>query len=184
MTFSDAQRDMRHAYFGGASGLFSSGIVWLIAGGVALAQPPQYAVWALLGGGVLIHPLSVLLSKLLGRPGAATKGNPLNALAIAGTFWMLLSIPLAFTIAMLRVELFFPAMLLIIGGRYLTFSTLYGNNLYWVVGLALAFAAMGVVFMGLPLGMGALAGGIIELVFGAIVFAQERKQPAAAAASA
>jgi hypothetical protein len=184
MTFSDAQRDMRHAYFGGASGLFCSGAIWLIAGVVAMTQETQYALWALFGGGMFIHPLSVLVSKLLGRPGAATKGNPLNTLAIAGTFWMLLSFPLAFAIAVMRIELFFPAMLLIIGGRYLTFTTVYGNNMYWVVGLALAFAAMGVVALGLPVGMGALAGGVIEILFGVVVMMQERRQPATAVASA
>lgn len=54
------------------------------------------------------------------------KGIQLMApLALEGTIWLLLAIPVAIGAALYRVEWFFPAMLLVIAGRYLTFSTLY-----------------------------------------------------------
>ena len=38
-------------------------------------------------------------------------------------------------------------MLLIIGGRYLVFATLYGLRLYWALGLVLAAVGFGVVWL-------------------------------------
>ena len=69
LTIAAAQQDMRTAYLGGAPGMFVSGTVWAIAGLVCLWHSPRDAVWALYAGGVLIHPLSVLLTRILGRSG-------------------------------------------------------------------------------------------------------------------
>ena len=92
-------------------------------------------------GGVLIHPASVLICKLLGSTGAHSKDNPLGSLAWASTIWLIFSLPLAYGVALYRIEWFFPAMLLIIGGRYLVFASLFGMRLYWALGLSLAVAA-------------------------------------------
>lgn len=69
--------------------------------------------------------MGVLIAKALGRPGTAAPDNLLKALALEGAGWLLLSLPLAYGISVYQVEWFFPAMLLVIGGRYLTFATLY-----------------------------------------------------------
>lgn len=129
-TLAAAQRDMRFAYMGGAPGVLVSGLVWAAAGCVATWLSPQRAIWALFVGGVFIHPLSVLLVRLLGRTGRHAQGNPLGPLGMATTLWMIMMLPLAYGVSLLRVELFFPAMLFVIGGRYLCFQTLYGNRLY------------------------------------------------------
>jgi hypothetical protein len=70
MTLQEAQSDLRWAYLCGVPGVFVSGCVWLAASGVAAAVSHRAGVFALLLGGAAIHPLSVLLSKLLGRSGA------------------------------------------------------------------------------------------------------------------
>jgi hypothetical protein len=180
MNFSDAQRDMRQAFYGGASGLVSSALVWGIAGLVALTRPPQHAVWTLFIGGTMIFPASVLLAKLLGRSGAATPGNPLTPLALAGTFWMLLCFPLAFIVAFFRVDWFFAVTLLIIGGRYLTFATVYGNKVYWACGFMLAAAGFASLVLGVSFAAGAFAGAALEAAFAVVIFAQERKSVATA----
>jgi hypothetical protein len=135
-----AQADMRFGYYSGAPGIFASAGAWLAAAVVALQVSPKQAVWVLFVGGVLIHPVSVLLAKMLGRPGKHEAGNPLAALAFASTLWLIFSLPLAYGISILRIEWFFPAMLLVIGGRYLTFGSLFGMRIYWVLGLTLAIA--------------------------------------------
>ena len=76
-TIADAQREMRIAYFGGAPGMLTSAVVWLTAGIVCLTISPERAVWALFIGGMLIHPVSVLLTKAIGRPGKHPATNPL-----------------------------------------------------------------------------------------------------------
>jgi hypothetical protein len=169
LTIEAAQRDMRDAYLGGAPGMFVSGTVWAVAGLVCLWRSPQDAVWTLYAGGVLIHPLSVLLTRLLGRSGRHASGNPLGMLAFATTIWMILMLFLVYGIALWRIELFFPAMLFVIGGRYLTFSMLFGTRLFWVCGAALAAAGYGLAALHAAPIAGAFAGAAIEIVFGAVV---------------
>jgi hypothetical protein len=174
LTIDAAQQDMRDAYLGGAPGMFVSGTVWAVAGLVCLWRSPQMAVWALYAGGVLIHPLSVLLTRLLGRPGRHAPGNPLGMLAFATTIWMILMLFLAYGIALWRIELFFPAMLFVIGGRYLTFATLFGGKVFWVCGALLAAAGYGLATQHAAAAAGAFAGSVIEIVFGGIVLAGMR----------
>jgi hypothetical protein len=174
LTVAGAQKDMRTAYLGGAPGLFVSGTVWTIAGLVCLWKSPHDAVWALYAGGVLIHPVSSLLTRLLGRSGKHAAGNPLGMLAFATTIWMIMMLALAYGISLWRIELFFPAMLFVIGGRYLTFATLFGTKLFWVCGAVLALAGYGLAALHAAPAVGAFAGGTIEIVFGVIVLAALR----------
>ncbi|MBZ2207277.1 DUF7010 family protein [Massilia soli] len=169
-TIADAQLDMRIAYYDGAPGIVCSGLVWLIAGMVALNLSAKHAVWTLLIGGMFIHPAAVLLNKLLGRSGKHHPANPLASLAMASTFWMIMCLVLAYGVSMLRIEWFFPAVLLIIGGRYMTFATLYGMRIYWAIGIALGAAAYPLFAMGASPAAGALAGGAIEVAFAIAVF--------------
>ena len=164
---SDAQADMRLGYLSGAPGVLVSGTVWLVAGIVAWRVSPTNAVWALFVGGALIHPIGVVLTKILGRSGSHTPGNPLTSLAAANTCWLIFSLPLAYAVSLLRIEWFFPAMLLVIGGRYLTFDLLYGMRIYWACGGALALAGF---LLGRELAqpaVSAVTGAAIELCFGA-----------------
>ena len=125
-------------------------------------------------GGMLIFPTSVMVCKLAGRPGKHSEGNPLAPLAIEGTIWMLLSILTAVGVAFYKVEWFFPAMLLVIGGRYFSFATLYGLRIYWAFGATLAMAGMLLAISEAPVAGSAFAGSVIEYAFGLGLF---RLQP-------
>jgi hypothetical protein len=184
LTTAAAQQDMRTAYLGGAPGLFVSGSVWVIAGVVCLMRSPQAAVWALYIGGALIHPVAGLLTRLLGSPGRHAAGNPLGMLAFATTVWMIMMLALAYGISLWRIELFFPAMLFVIGGRYLTFATLFGRKLFWVCGAALGLAGYVLATRHAAPVVGAFAGGAIEITFGSILAAGRRGVKDAAPASA
>lgn len=170
MSIAAAQQDMRDAYVGGASGAVSSATAWLVAGLVATFVGPTAGIVALIVGGTLIFPASVLLCKAIGRSGAHARGNPLAPLAIEGTIWMVLSIPVAVAAAFYKIEWFFPAMLLVIAGRYLTFTTLYGMKIYWVFGVSLAAAAVPLAVLEAPVSIGAFTGSLIEYAFGAAIF--------------
>jgi hypothetical protein len=174
-TFVDAQHDMRFGYFGGAPGVLASAIAWLAAALVAKVASPVDAVWALFIGGMFIFPVGVVLAKLLGRPGKHSRTNPLGPLVMEGTILLMLALPLAFAVSLYRIEWFFPAMLLVIGGRYLTFATLYGTRIYWALGGILAIAAFVLVATRMPPAVGALTGGLIEIVFAAALFYQVTK---------
>ena len=184
LTIADAQREMRFAYYGGAPGMMTSAAVWLTAGVIARLQSAERAVWALLIGGMLIHPVAVLATRLLGRPGKHSAGNPLGALALATTFWLILSCFLAYGVSLLRIEWFFPAMLFVIGGRYLTFSTLFGTRIYWACGGVLVAAGYALASVKAAPALGAFAGAAIECSFALALFAASRREPRAGTAGA
>ncbi|MFZ2236099.1 MAG: hypothetical protein WBP11_11585 [Dokdonella sp.] len=174
-TIEAAQADMRRGYLWGAPGVLVSGSVWLVAGVVALMVSAQAAVLTLLAGGMIIHPLGIAVIRLLGVSGKHSAGNKLAVLAGEGTFWLVAGCAIAYGMSVLRIEWFFPAMLLVIGGRYLTFQTLYGVRIYWVLGALLGATGLAFALLRAPPVIGAFTGAIIELVFAALLFVQAKR---------
>lgn len=166
----DAQDDMRVGYLSGAPGVLASSLAWSAAAASIVLLSPQQAVWVLFFGGMLIFPAGVVICKILGGRANHTKGNPLVSLAGANTIWMLLCFPLAFVAQMQMIEWFFPAVLLIIGGRYLTFAVMYGMKLYWMLGFVLAGVGMATGYLAVAPIVSAAAGAAIEMVFAVVLF--------------
>ena len=77
--------------------------------------------------------------------------------------------PLDYVAGLYRIEFFFPAMLLAIGGRYLTFAPMFGIRLYWVCGAALALAGWALAANNAAQMLGVFAGSAIEAVFGVLL---------------
>jgi hypothetical protein len=172
------QTDMRRGYLSGAPGILVSGLVWGIAAATTILKGNQAGVAALFAGGVVIFPISVLLCKRLGRAGAHRPGNPLGRSAVEGTVFFVACLPAAYAASRADMHWFFPSMLAIIGGRYVTFHTLYGTRFYWALGAALALAALALVLLRPAVQFGALAGAAIELAASIVLFARERSKPA------
>lgn len=172
----EAQRDMRHGYADGSIGMMVSGAVWLTSAVVATQFSDTHAIWTLLIGGMFIFPLGILVAKLMKVSGTHTKGNLLGNLAMEGTIFMLMCLPLAFGLSLLHTEWFFQGMLLIIGGRYLTFASIYGTKLYWVLGALLGVSAYLLFFLRVPSCGSALTGGVIEMAFGIYMLMAFRKR--------
>lgn len=174
MTFDEAQKDMNHAYFGGAAGVLASGVVWSIAGIIAFFYTNQASMLALFFGGMFIHPLGMLIAKALKRPGNHCPENPLGKLALEGTFLLFVGLFIAFYVAQHQAEWFYPIMLTIIGARYLTFQTLYGSRIFWILGGALILAGAACIVFGANFETGALIGGATEIIFSAIIFQKSK----------
>ena len=175
----DAQQDMRAAYLHGYLGVLVSGTVWLVSALVALYVSPDKAVWTLLIGGVFIHPVSILLNKILGANGTHAPNNPLGRLAMEGTIFMIMCMPLAYGLSFQKVEWFFQGMLLIIGGRYLIFATLYGTRLYWALGIGLGVAAYLLFTSNSSSHTAILVGAAIEIIFGLVMLTIVRRRKTA-----
>ncbi len=156
---------MKFSYFGGAPGVLVSGIVWILSGVVAILGSNQTSMLVLFFGGMLIHPLSILLAKSLGRTGKHASENPLGMLALESTGLLFIGLFIAFTIAKVEADWFYPVMLLTIGGRYLVFSTLYGDRLYWYLGGLLALSGVLCIQLNAPFFVGAFIGGFLEVIF-------------------
>jgi hypothetical protein len=179
MQIEEAQQDFRLAYFGGAPGMLVSALAWLAAGLASIYGSPQRAVIVLFVGGMLIHPVSTLVTRALGRSAKPAPGNPLGRLALETTVWLILCLPLAFAVSRFRIEWFFPAMLLLIAGRYAVFASMFGSRIFWVCGAALATAAYVLVKVGADPTAGAFTGSAIEAVFSSVIFFQSRLRHAA-----
>lgn len=178
MTIAEAQREMRVAYGAGAVGMFTSAAAWCVAGTITALISAERGVWALFIGGALIHPVAQLLLRVFGRTARHAPDNPLGKLALESTVWMLLCLPLAYGVSRYRIEWFFPAMLLVIGGRYLTFATLFGWRAYWLCGGTLAFTSYVLFRYAAPPPIGAFAGAAIESAFACYLLMAVRKEAA------
>ena len=104
-----------------------------------------------------------------------SKGNLLGNLAGEGTIFMLMCLPLAYLLSLQHSEWFFQAMLMIIGGRYLTFATIYGNKIYWILGGVLGIAAYFLFSLKLESSVSALTGAAIEITFGLFMLVAFRR---------
>ena len=174
MKFETAQEDMRTSYFGGGPGALTSGVIWVAAGVAALASTTQISILIFFFGGMLIHPIGMILSKALNRSGKHKKENPLSHLALESTFLIFIGLFIAYVTLQIRPNWFFSIMLLIIGGRYLVFSTIYGLRIYWVFGATLILSGIGGFFFNAPFYLMALIGGIIEIIFSIIILFREK----------
>lgn len=175
-TFRQAQIDMCKGYAKGSIGILVSGFIWLISSIISYQYSAEQAVWSLLIGGVFIHPVGILLSKVIGLSGSHSKGNPLGNLAMEGTIFMIMCLPIAFGLSLQYAEWFFQGMLLIIGGRYLTFASIYGSRLYWVLGASLGVAAYLLFYFKVQSFGSLLTGSLIEISFGLFMFFSFRRE--------
>ncbi len=175
MDFKLAQDDMRYSYFGGGTGVFASGLIWCIAGITALLYSNHISMWTLFFGGMFIHPLGMLFSRVLKRPGNHKSNNPLAVLALEGTIIIFVGLFLAFFVAKHQVEWFYPIMLMAIGVRYLTFNTLYGTKIYWFLGMTLVLSGMLCIMFETQFVTGAFIGGIAEVLLSLIIMYRARK---------
>lgn len=171
----EQQHEMRHAHYDGAPGVLVSGLVWIAATLVCYQLGINKAVWTLLIGGAFIYPMSLLVTKAMGRPAKTSKDNALNQLGMASTIWLILCCAMAYGLFLLKPELFFPAMMATIGSRYLIFASMYGRSIFWVMGVSLIVAANLVLFLAITPVVAAGLGGLIEVLFAFLVFSKASK---------
>lgn len=174
----NAQQEMRDAFYDGAPGILVSGLVWASAALVCYAQTVERGVWALLIGGVPIHPVSTVLTKALGRSAAPPKSNALPALAAATTVWLIVCCAMAFGLSRQMPAWFFPAMMATIGSRYLVFATLFNRAVYWALGGVLVIAGAAAIWLRLQPLQSAVLGSLIEVCFAVAIFRSSGRRPA------
>jgi hypothetical protein len=166
----DQQREMRHAHLDGAPGILVSGLVWVAAAVVCQLLGIHQGVWTLLVGGALIYPVSAVLTKALGRPAKTGTANAMNQLGMASTIWLILCCAMAYGLYLSKPGLFFPAMMVTIGSRYLVFATMFGRTIFWTMGATLIAAGIFTLYAAIAPAFAAAAGGAIEVLFAVFVF--------------
>jgi len=151
MNIADAQREIRVRFHGGFYGQLVSGAVWLLSGGLAETAGVKSAIIALVLGGFLIFPATELLVRLSGSH-KLTQANTLRYLGMQVAFVLPFSMLLLWPVTLYRTNLFYPAMMILLGAHYLPFVFLYGMRL---------FAFLAAILIG---------GGVCLAMFGATTF--------------
>ena len=182
MIIAEAQQDNRRAYVGGGPGAFISGMLWLTSAVVLKQRGVGSAFAFLFFGGMLIFPLSQVVSRLLFKRSPASKNNQLGRVALESTIAMIGGLFAAWLFLPSRPAYVFPLAAIAIGTHYAAFRTVYGDTLFWALaGLITAVGVFDILgYLRLP-GGPAFAVGVLELVFGILLTARDKGlQPLAA----
>ncbi len=128
----DYHTEIRHSYLGGFSILLVEGFIWLLAGFFWNFVSFKIGILIIIIGGTFFYPLGQLLQLILKRP-EIRKENPLKLLFTQIGLIIPFSFPLIFLLTKENVDLFFPALTIIIGAHFLPFVYAYKLNTYWVL---------------------------------------------------
>lgn len=128
----DYHKEIRQSYLGGFSILIIEGFFWIFAGILWNYISFEIGILVIIISGTFFYPLSQLLQIILKRP-KIRKENPLNLLFTLIGLIIPFSFPLVFMLTKENVNLFFPALTVIIGAHYLPFVYAYKMKIYWVI---------------------------------------------------
>ena len=128
----DYHEEIRHSYLGGFSILIIEGAFWILAGIIGNLISIKIAILIIIIGGTFFYPLSQILQIILKRP-KISKDNPLNLLFTQISLIIPFSFPLIFMTTKENVNLFFPALTVIVGAHYLPFVYAYKLKTYWIL---------------------------------------------------
>jgi hypothetical protein len=130
MLVKDAQREVRTVFIGGFWGQLVCSALWLASAILGTWVTPRAAIIELVMGGFFIFPATQLLLRLSGRPASLKSENPLGQLAMQIAFTLPICMLLLVPIAEFRLNLFYPAFMIILGAHYLPFTFLYGMRMF------------------------------------------------------
>ncbi len=165
MNISDAQREIRIRFQGGFYGQLVSGVLWLLSGCLAVTVGVKSAIIALVFGGFLIFPATESLVRLSGGK-TLTEANALRYLGMQVAFVLPFSMLLLWPVTLYRTNLFYPAMMILLGAHYLPFVFLYGMRLFAFLAAILIGGGVGIAMFGANrFATGAWSTGVLLLLF-------------------
>ena len=178
-TLKAAQADLGRAFVGGATGVFVSGLVWLIAGGVWMMHGANSAFWAVFFGGMAIFPAGLLLARTMFKAPPVGVGKPLERLGLESTFVLLAGVAVAWALLPMGAERAMAVLAIIVGARYFSFRTMYDETAYWLLGGAFVGAGAGALFgFGATGAAMAFAIGAVEVVAAVLIYRRWKRASA------
>jgi len=166
MHVEDAQREVRTVFVGGFWGQLVSSAIWLTSAAVATWISPRAGILVAIIAGFFIFPLTQLMLRLSGRPASLSKENPLWGLGMQVAFVLPISMLLLVPATELRLTLFYPALMILLGAHYLPFIFMYGMRMF--AGLFALLVGGGVVialYIRESFSLGGWIGGLVLFVF-------------------
>jgi hypothetical protein len=166
MDIRDAQCEMRSIYIGGFWGQLVSSVLWLVSAALGTWGSPKASILLIVVGGFFIFPLTQMLLRVSGRPASVSKGNSFNALGMQVAFVLPLSMLLLVPVGLYQLNLFFPALMVLVGAHYLPFATLYGMRTFlFLAGILVAVGVVIAHYFSGAFSLGAWIGGLVLFVF-------------------
>jgi len=132
----DFHKEIRYSFLGGFTILIIESVIWILAGLLGDLISFKIGVLIIIIGGMLFYPLGLLMQIILKRP-KVKKENNINGLFTQIGLMIPLSFPLIFMLTKENINLFFPALTIIIGIHYLPFVYAYKMNSYWILAVIL-----------------------------------------------
>lgn len=166
MHIEDAQRENRSVYIGGFWGQLVSSVIWLAAAALGTWVTPKASILTAVIGGFFIFPLVQMLLRLSGRPVRVSKENSFHNLGMQVAFVLPFSMLLLVPVGLYDLNLFYPALLVLLGAHYLPFATLYGMRMFlFLAGILLAAGVLTAHYFSRTFSVGAWIGGLTLFIF-------------------
>ncbi|HUK31552.1 MAG TPA: hypothetical protein VLV89_10595, partial [Candidatus Acidoferrum sp.] len=140
----DAQRENRTVFVGGFWGQLVSSVIWLASAALGFWVSPRAAILEIVFGGFFIFPAVMLMLRLSGGPAYLSRENPLGKLGMQIAFTLPLGMLLLIPVTEFRLNLFYPALMILLGAHYLPFVFLYGMRMFYALGAALVFGGVAI----------------------------------------
>jgi hypothetical protein len=166
MHVQDAQRENRRVFVGTFWGQLVSSVIWLSAAALGTWGTHGTSIRTVVIAGFFIFPLALLLLRLSGGPASLSKENPLGKLGMQIAFTLPMTMLLLVPVTEFRLNLFYPALMILVGAHYLPFVFLYGMRMF--IALCAVLVSGGVVialYLPQSFSLGAWVGGIVLFVF-------------------
>jgi hypothetical protein len=166
MDIQDAQREVRSVYIGGFWGQLVSSVIWLVSAALGTWVTPKASILAVVIGGFFIFPLTQMLLRLSGRRASVSRDNSFHWLGMQVAFVLPFSMLLLVPVGHYDLNLFFPALMVLLGAHYFPFGTLYGMRMFLFLGGILIAAGVVIAhwFSG-TFSLGAWVAGLALFVF-------------------
>ena len=117
-------------------------------------------------GGFFIFPLTQMLLRLSGRPARVSKENSFHWLGMQVAFVLPFSMLLLVPIGLYNLNLFFPALMVLLGAHYLPFATLYGMRMFlFLAGILIAAGVVIANYFSGTFSLGAWVAGLALFAF-------------------
>lgn len=166
MDIQDAQREVRSVFVGGFWGQLVSSIIWLTAAAVGTWVSPRASILTAVIAGFFIFPLTQLMLRLSGRPARVSKANSFHFLGMQVAFVLPFSMLLLIPVAHYDLNLFFPALMILLGAHYLPFATLYGMRMFlFLAGILMAMGIVVAHWFSATFSLGAWLTGLALFIF-------------------
>jgi hypothetical protein len=117
-------------------------------------------------GGFFIFPLTQMMLRLSGRRASMSRDNSFNSLGMQIAFVLPFSMLLLVPVGHYDLNLFFPALMVLLGAHYLPFATLYGMRMFlFLAGILIASGVAIAHWFSGTFSLGAWIGGLALFVF-------------------